>query len=92
MTIQIYKSFGVLGHEYQPFYSESAPASDVFERISVEIPFPTWRNVMDEVGVTIDGVDYLLSQVLTNHGDRPALAWFDGRSRLHKILKVVADD
>ena len=87
---KIYKSYGVLSHEKKPFYSECAPASDIFEQITVEIPYPTWYTIQDKLGVTIDGVDYLLSDVLTNCGDAPALVWVDGnRVNHHKKLNVI---
>lgn len=89
-TAKIYKSYGVLAHEKKPFYSECAPASDIFEQITVEIPFPTWRNYQEKLGVTIDGTDYLLSDILTNWGDDPALGWADeNRVKHHKKLRII---
>ena len=89
-TAKIYKSFGALAHEKKPFFSECAPASEIFEQITVEIPFPTWRNHQEKLGVTIGGVDYLLSDVLTNWDDDPALMWTDGnRIKHHKKLHVI---
>lgn len=92
MTAQIFKSYGVLAHEKQPFYSVSAPASDIFDQITVNLPCKTWRNGMDEIGVTLDGEDFLLSQVLTNWGDAPAMVWLDRtQTKRHIILEVVAE-
>ena len=34
----------------------------------------------------IDGRTYLLNEVITNHGDKPAIAWVDGKTRQLKIL------
>lgn len=91
MTTQIFKSYGVLAHEKQPFYSVSAPASDIFDQISVKLPCKTWRNVMDEVGVTLDGEDFLLCDVLTNWGDAPALVWMDSTQTKHHIILEVSE-
>ena len=91
MKIKIYKSYGVLAHEKKPVYSLNTPASDIYDEITVDIPFPIWHNYMDEIGVTIDGIDLLLGQVLTNWGDAPAIVWFDGKKRNHIILGVVTE-
>lgn len=87
--IKVFASYGVLAHEKKPFYSVGAPAGDIYDEITVKIPYPTWSNPMGDLGVTIDGVDYLMSQVLTNHGDEPALTWFDGRRKHRVILETV---
>lgn len=92
MEVKIFKSFGVLDHEKQPFYSVSAPASDIFEQVTVKLPCKTWRNGADEIGVTLDGVDFLLSDVLTNWGDDPAMVWVDDTlAKRHTILEVVGE-
>lgn len=90
MTVQICKSYGVLSHEKKPFYSVYTPASDIYEKINVEIPYPIWHNYLDEIGVTLDGEDFLLSQVLTNWGDAPAMVWVSRNNvKRHIILEVV---
>ena len=38
MKLSLYKSYGVLAHEGHPVYSVHAPASDIFDRITVEVP------------------------------------------------------
>lgn len=88
-NIKIYKSYNVLAHEKQPAYSVDTPASDIYDEIVVEIPVPTWKNYMGEIGVTLDGVDYLLSQVLTNYGEKPVLRWSDGKKNHRITLKVI---
>ena len=85
---KIYKSYGVLAHEYRPFYSVSAPASDIYDKINVDFPFPLRETAYCGLIVTIDGTDYLLRDVLTNWGYEPALVWSDGKRKRHKILKV----
>lgn len=90
MTTKIFAHYGVLAHEKQPVYSTNGASGALCDELTVEIPFPTWHNYMDELGVTIDGADYLLEQVLTNWGDKPAIVWSDGKSKQHIILKVVS--
>lgn len=89
MTTNIYAHYGVLAHEKQPVYSTAGKQGDLCDKLTVEIPFPTWRNYMDEIGVTIDGRDYLLDTVLTNWGDKPAIVWNDGQGGHHVILQEV---
>lgn len=90
-TITIYKSYGVLAHEKAPFYSIGCPASDIYDTINVAMPCPTWENAMGEIGVTLDGVDYLLHQVLTNRADKPVLSWFNGQSRKWLELEIMPE-
>jgi hypothetical protein len=91
MEVKIFKSYGVLAHEKQPVYTVNVPASDIYDQITVKLPCKTWRNVMDDLGVTLDGEDFLLSDVLTNLGDEPALVWMDStQTTRHTILEVVA--
>lgn len=89
MKVEIYKSYGVLAHEKQPVYTWGAPASDIYDQITVELPYCVGANALDEPLLELDGTRYLLGDVLTNWGDSPALAWFDGQSNRHKMLTVV---
>lgn len=89
MTTTIYKSYGVLAHEKQPVYSKAAPASQIYDRITVEINLPTWENAGGELGVILDGRKELLDDLLTTRGDAPALAWYDEDGYHHIILKVI---
>lgn len=87
MKITIYKSYGVLSHEKQPVYSYGSPASEIYDEITVELPGYIGVNDYGEPMVDIDGKRYLLSEVLRNYGDKPALLWYDGRRRHHIFLK-----
>jgi len=87
--IKIYAYYGLLAHEKQPVYSPFATSDTPREEVTVEIPFPVWHNAMNCPGVTIDGVDFLLSDVLTNHGDEPAIRWCDGHKTHYRLLKIV---
>lgn len=89
MTTTIYKSYGVLAHEKQPVYSAYAPASDIYDRITVEINIPTFANEAGELGVVLGGRKQWLVDVLTNWGDAPALAWYDEDGYHHIILNVI---
>lgn len=91
MIINIYKSYGVLAHEKEPFYSYTAPASDIYDVISVEIPetFKPYETECDNICVTIGKYPRLLNEALTNVGDAPALGWWDGEKDVYRILRIV---
>lgn len=89
--LTIYAHYGVLAHEKRPVYSPFSNPGDLCDELTVEIPFPVWRNYMDEPGVTIGGKDFLLWEVLTNRGDDPALVWYDGEKTRHIILKKASE-
>ena len=89
MVIKIYKSYGVLAHEKQPFYSVISPGSDIYDEIKVEMPCEVWETASGEPGVTLGGVDYLVREILTNWGDDPAMVWYEADGKHHRLLKVV---
>lgn len=89
MKIPIYKSYGVLAHEYQPVYSWACPQSEIYDEIVVEVPNVDGENCYGQPLVNFgDGVVYPLPMVLDNWGDEPALIWYDGAVQHHKILKA----
>ena len=91
-TAEIYKSWGVLAHEKQPVYTFDVPASDIYDKISIEIP-DGWSISENTVGQTLvdspDGITYLGYEILTNWGDSPAFRWHDGHTDRHIILGVI---
>lgn len=89
MKIALYESFGVLSHEREPIYSQFAPASDVYNRVTVELPHVTGETAMGEPVLTLDGADYPLRYVLSTWGGKPALRWHDGRHPRRIILQAV---
>lgn len=90
MFITIYAYYGVLAHEKRPVYSPYHVNGEICEELAVDIPVPMWRNIYDEPGVTLDGNDYLLKEVLTNWGDAPALVWVnDAGKKRHLILRTT---
>ncbi len=93
MIVKLYKSYGVLAHEKQPFYSYTVPASDIYDVIKVEIPetFAPRETTYfrGDICVTIGKYSYLLNEVLTNVGDAPALGWWDGEKDVYRILRIV---
>lgn len=89
MKIELYESFGVLAHEKEPVYSLFAPASDVYNRVTVELPHVTGQTVLGEPVLTLDGTDYPLHDVLTTWDNRPALCWHDGLHPRRIMLEAV---
>lgn len=87
--VKLYASYGVLAHEKRPVFTTDYPATNAYDEIMVEIPYPVWRSTMNELGVTINGQDYLLSEVLTNRDFDPVLRWCDGQRIQTRLLKKV---
>ena len=87
--MKIYKSYGVLAHEYQPVYTVDGPAAEIYDVVNVTLP-DGWEEAEgffeDTLIVSPDGETYLANKILTNLGDRPALIWCDNRQARHKIL------
>lgn len=91
MIISVFASYRVLGHEGRTYYSLFAPASDIYDKINVTIPeaYSPVLTEAEDVLLTIDGVKYLLSEVLTNRGDDPVIVWYDGHSKHWRKLPVI---
>lgn len=90
MIVKIYANYGVLAHEKETVYT-IAPHENatVSEPVTVTIPESVnpCKNEAGEIIVTLDGMAYLLSEVLTNAGNRPVLRWYDGRG--YKTLSIA---
>ena len=87
--MKIYKSYGVLAHEYQPVYTADVPASEIYDEVNVTLP-EGWEVAEGAMGDTLlvspDGKTYIGNEIISNWGDRPALIWYDNRQVRHKIL------
>lgn len=91
MTYKLYESYGMLAHEKRPVYSDMIPATNAYNVITVEIPdeYTLSENGAGDTLIDIDGETYLLSEVLSNCGDSPALKWFDGQKHHVVVLKTI---
>lgn len=87
MEVKIYKSYGVLAHERQPYYSWGAPASEIYDVIAVDIPGYIGVNDLGEPLVDIGGETYLLHELLSNRGDDPVLRWYNGQKYQYITLQ-----
>lgn len=92
MKTTIYANYGILAHEKQTIYT-TAPTdlATVSEPVTVEIParFAPGLNGFDEVVLTIGNTDYLLGEILSHQGNKPALRWYDGNAYHWALLNVV---
>ncbi len=82
MKTTIYANYGVLAHEKQTAYTvRPHAAATLSEPVTVSIPESVnpCTNEAGEILVTLDGTVHLLSEVLTNAGDKPVIHWFDGK-------------
>ena len=81
MKLTVFANYGVLAHEKKTAFTtvphEHASASEPFQVTLPDEVHPR-RNEAGEVIVTLSGIPYLLSEVLTNAGNGPALRWYDG--------------
>lgn len=73
--IKLYENYGVLAHEYESAFSATA-AAEIHDEIYVELPNVVGETICGEPVVELDGVEYALSEVLTNVGNEPALEWY----------------
>ena len=90
MKIKLYKNYGVLAHEKEPVYTYLNPASGVYDRVTVDVPNIVGVNDYGEYLVSLGGMVYPLSDVLSTVDDEPALRWYDGRS--YQILTLLTVD
>lgn len=89
MKYKLYESYGLIAHEKKPIYSDTIPATEHYNIVTVEMPFPLSENAMGETLVEIDGQVYLLSEVLSNFGDAPCIIWYDGHNNRRVMLDVL---
>lgn len=80
MKIKLYKNYGVLAHEKEAIYTYLKPASDVYDRVTVDVPQIVGVSGYGEHLVLLGGEVYPLTDVLTTVNDAPALRWYDGRA------------
>ena len=92
MKIKLYKNYGVLAHEKEPLYTYHAPVSEVYDRVTVDIPQVIGMNEYDEPIVSLEGMEYPLQDVLTTTMDGElALRWYDGQFYYDLILLTVEE-
>lgn len=89
MKIKLYKNYGVFAHEKEPLYTYSAPASNVYDRVTVYIPQVIGVNTYDEPLVSLGGMIYPLQDVLATVDGEPALRLYDGQFYHNVILLTV---
>lgn len=89
MTYKLYESWGMLGKERRPVYSDMIPATDHYNILTVEMPFPLKENEMGETLIDLDGKNYLLSEVLSDWNDMPCIKWYDDQKSHRVMLDVI---
>lgn len=92
--MKIYKSYGVLAHEYQPVYTADVPASEIYDEVNVTLP-DGWEVAEGDFGDTLlvspAGETHIGNEILSNWGDLPALIWCDNRQVMHRIVLSEQD-
>lgn len=83
MIVKIYANYGVLAHEKETVYTtvphEHATLS---EPVLIDLPASVnpRENAAGEILVDLNGMPYLLSEVLGGRKGDVALKWFDGKT------------
>ena len=95
MKTTIYASHGLLAHEKEIVYTVAPTA--FCDAIEVDIP-DAYETAAGDIGVTLDGRDYLLKEVLANANhkglagkteDRPILRWYDGQGYKTQNIQIL---
>ena len=86
MKIKLYKNYGVFAHEKEVVYTYIKPASDVYDRVKVNVPYIVSVGDYGEYLVLLSGNVYTLQDVLTAVDEAPALRWYDGHGYRVEIL------
>lgn len=89
-TLKLYESWGMLGKEKTPVYSVTTPATENYNVITVEMPFPLSENAAGQILVDIDGTTWLLNEVLDARRDAPCVRWYDGQHTHRTPLTIVS--
>lgn len=89
MTYKLYESWGMLGKERRPVYSDMIPATEHYNVLTVEMPFQLSENGIGETLIDLEGETYLLSDVLSDWGDAPCIKWHDGNKAHRVMLEVI---
>ena len=88
-SVRLYASYGTLGHEKTPVFTEGLPVSDSYRIIDVILPCKAWENNCGQTMVELAGETYLLYEVLTNIGNDPALRWYsNGHENIRKLREI----
>lgn len=91
MKVKLYKNYGVLAHEKESLYTYLKPASDVYDRVKVDVPYIVGVGDYGEYLVLLGGEVYTLQDVLSTVDGAPALRWYDGQSYHDVILQTVEE-
>lgn len=89
VPVEMYRSYGVLGHEKRPVYSMAK--GEISDKVTVLIPrkYEPYQTVTGDYCLTLSGKRCLLSEILhTDKNDDPFIMWYDGHSEHHVVLKT----
>ena len=91
MKVELFASYGVLSHEKEPVFSLVLPASDIYDRVTVDLPdeLVVGTNYEGEPLLKLSGMTYRLSEALDNQGHSPVIQWHDGRQYYSRKLMIV---
>ena len=91
MIIALYKNYGVLSSEKKVVYTPYAPASDIYDKIKVDVPmrFIAGFNSFGELLIDLKVCTVPLPDVIaTNKNGDPIFRWYDGAYHTY-VLKEI---
>lgn len=90
-VLPVYKSYNVLGSEKIPQYSYSAPMSEIYDKVDIEIPdlFEVFTSKTHEVIIAIPtGGHHIIDDILESREDGPYFVWYKGAKYSYKLTVV----
>lgn len=89
--LPVYKSYNVLESEKIPQYSYSAPMSEIYDKVDIEIPglFEVFTSKTNEVIITTPtGGYHLIDDILESREDGPYFVWYKGARYSYKLTVI----
>lgn len=90
-VLPVYKSYNVLGSEKIPQYSYSAPMSELYDNVEIEIPeiFEVFTSKAHEVIIaTPTGGHHIIDDILESREDGPYFVWHKGAKYSYKLTEI----
>ena len=92
MKATLYGIMGVLAHEKTPVWTDKKPNrdEDTYITTSVDIPedIKPYETVDGSIAVELDGVCYLLFEVLRDKDGDPVIAWHPYGNEIRKTISL----
>lgn len=92
MKVKLYGIMGVLAHEKVPVWTDRKPnrGEDSYITVDADIPddLNPFETVDGSIAVELDGIKYLLFEVLEDRNGDPAIAWHPYGTVTKKVIPL----